>query len=284
MTETGTTETGMTEERQIAVQEKTDGMSAADKSWLATEFVTIAGLPIAVLDRAATAQMMCDAARQRPRGVGRPLYLTSANGEVLARCWRDPEMAALFLEADQIAADGQPMVTASRFLCRVPLPERVATTDLVHDVAVLAQTQGLSFYMLGATAHENTRAVAAMRAQYPQLRIAGHCHGYLKGEELERKLVEIDALAPDILWLAMGVPHEQHFMRQYGHRLSNVGVVKTSGGLFNFLSGKNARAPSWMQAAGLEWLWRIFQEPRRLFWRYLVTNPVAIYAMIRNSA
>lgn len=274
----------MTEQGQTGMQKTADQTSATDALWLTTEFVTIAGLPIAVLDRAATAQMMCDAAIYRRRGQGRPLYLTSANGEVLARCWRDAEMAALFLEADQISADGQPMVTVSRFLCRVPLPERVATTDLVHDVAVLAQAQGLSFYMLGATAQENARAVAALRKLYPQLQIAGHCHGYLKGEELERKLVEIDALAPDILWLAMGVPHEQRFMRQYGHRLANVGVVKTSGGLFNFLSGKNARAPSWMQAAGLEWLWRIFQEPRRLFWRYLVTNPVAIYAMIRNSA
>ena len=193
-------------------------------------------------------------------------------------------MAALFLEADQIAADGQPMVMASRFLCRKPLPERVATTDLFHDVAELAQAEGLSFYMLGATVQENARAVTAVRKLYPTLKIVGHCHGYLSDEELDKKLVEIDALEPDILWLAMGVPHEQRFMREHGHKLGHVGVVKTSGGLFNFLSGRNARAPGWMQAWGLEWLWRIFQEPRRLFWRYLVTNPVAIYVMIRNSA
>lgn len=257
--------------------------SIADAPWLASEYVRIGGLPIAVLDRGETALMMCEAAKSRPRG-GRPLYLTSANGEVLARCWRDADIAALFLEADQIAADGQPMVTASRFLCRKPLPERVATTDLFHDVAKLAQAQGLSFYMLGASAQENARALAAVRKLYPDLRIAGHCHGYLGGDELERKLVEIDALAPDILWLAMGVPKEQLFMREHGHRLGNVGVVKTSGGLFNFLSGRNARAPGWMQAWGLEWLWRIFQEPRRLFWRYFITSPVAIYAMVRNSA
>lgn len=249
----------------------------------AVERVVVGGLPIAVLDRRDTARMMCDAARERARG-RRPLYLTSANGEVLARCWRDPDLAALFLEADQIAADGQPMVTASRFLCRAALPERVATTDLFHDVAALAEAEGLSFYMLGATAEENARAVAAVRRLYPGLKIAGQCHGYLAGAELEAKLAEIDALAPDILWLAMGVPHEQRFMREHGHRLGRVGVVKTSGGLFNFLSGKNARAPLWMQNAGLEWVWRIGQEPRRLFWRYFVTNPVAIYAMVRNSA
>lgn len=270
---------GMTDRKNGMAQEPAAGLAWSPP----VERVTVGGLPIAVLDRAQTARMMCDAARARARG-GRPLYLTSANGEVLARCWRDPQMRALFLEADQIAADGQPMVTASRLFCRMPLPERVATTDLFHDVAALAEAQGLSFYMLGASPDENARAVAAVRGQYPRLEIAGHCHGYLRGAELEAKLAEIDALAPDILWLAMGVPAEQRFMREHGARLGQVGVVKTSGGLFNFLSGKNARAPRWMQDAGLEWLWRIGQEPRRLFWRYFVTNPVAIYAMVRGSA
>ena len=245
--------------------------------------VTIGGLPITALDRARTARMMCEAARQRPRG-RRPLYLTSANGEVLARCYRDAAMAKLFLAADQIAADGQPMVIASRHLCATALPERVATTDLFHDVARLAQAEGLSFYMLGATEDENARAVAAVRALYPNLEIAGHCHGYLTGGLLDDKIAEINALRPDILWLAMGVPHEQRFMAEHGEKLTGVGVVKTSGGLFNFLSGRNRRAPAWMQAAGLEWLWRIGQEPTRLFGRYFVTNPIAILAMVRASA
>lgn len=255
----------------------------ADRSSDSIARITIGGLPIAVLDRQQTAQMMCEAARTRPRG-RRPLYLTSANGEVLARCYSDREMARLFLAADQIAADGQPMVVASRHLCAQPLPERVATTDLFHDVARIAQAEGLSFYMLGATEDENHAAVAAVRGLYPTLDIVGHCHGYLDGEALDAKIAEINAVRPDILWLGMGVPREQLFMAEHGDRLTGVGVVKTSGGLFNFLSGKNRRAPGWMQAAGLEWIWRIGQEPRRLFWRYCVTNPVAIFAMVRASA
>lgn len=251
-------------------------------SWAGVETVNVGGLPIAVLDRQQTARMMCDAARHRPRSQ-RPLYLTSANGEVLARCLMDKSMEALFTDADQIAPDGQPMVTASRFLARTKLPERVATTDLFHDVAVLAQREGLSFYLLGATVEENARAVTEARRLYPNLRIAGHSHGYLSGGALREKIAEINALQPDILWLAMGVPHEQRFMSEHGAALTGVGVVKTSGGLFNFLSGKNKRAPGWMQAMGMEWLWRIAQEPRRLFWRYAVTNPIAIWAMIRAA-
>ncbi|MFX5587073.1 WecB/TagA/CpsF family glycosyltransferase, partial [Acinetobacter baumannii] len=85
----------------------------------------------------------------------------------------DPDIAALMLAADQIVADGQPMVTASRFLCSQPLPERVGTTDLFHDVARRAVKTGVTFYMLGATEEENAKAVAAARRLYPGLDIVG---------------------------------------------------------------------------------------------------------------
>ena len=245
--------------------------------------VTIGGVPITIVDRAAAADLMIQAAREHPRG-RRPLYLTSANGEVIARMAADPDLAQLVLAADQIVADGQPLVMASRLMCRKPLPERVATTDLFHDVARRAIPAGISFYLFGATAEENAKALSNVRKLYPDLVIAGACHGFLRGEALDAKLAEIDALKPDILWLAMGVPHEQRFVRDYADKLSHVGLIKTSGGLFNFLSGTNRRAPHWMQRASLEWLYRIWQEPRRLFWRYLVTNPKAIYLMATRSS
>ncbi len=244
--------------------------------------VTIGGLPIAAMSRLDAAAWMIEQADAHPRGT-RPLYLTSANGEVLARTRSDDELKQLFLAADQILADGQPMVWASRVRCRKPLPERVATTDLFHDVAKLAEVTGHSFYFIGATAEENRRAVANVRKLYPRLNIAGSIHGYLKGDELERKLEEINLLSPDIIWLAMGVPHEQRFIATYSGHLGNAGMIKTSGGLFNFLSGKNSRAPLWMQRAGLEWLYRLSLEPQRLLLRYLITNPIAIWQMLRYS-
>lgn len=244
--------------------------------------VVVGGLPIAVLDRAEAAETMLKAASLRRHG--RPLFFTSANGEVVARAHADPALAALFKSADQIVADGQPMVLLSRYLCRQPLPERVATTDLFHDVAERAEESGHSFYFLGASPEENRDAVEAVRRRYPRLRIVGHADGYLQGDALTAKLDEIDGLAPDILWLAMGVPREQEFVRDHGHRLSHVGVIKTSGGLFNFLSGTNPRAPMWMQRAGLEWAYRLLNEPRRLAWRYLSTNPRALAVMLTKSS
>jgi N-acetylglucosaminyldiphosphoundecaprenol N-acetyl-beta-D-mannosaminyltransferase len=244
--------------------------------------VTVGGFSVSALDRQTAAALMIRAAAERA-GKGRPLYFTSVNGEVIARATQNPEIRNLFSTADQILADGQPLVLASRWLCRVRLPERVATTDLFHDVARLAERTGTSFYMLGADEEENRRAVAAVRAAYPRLNLVGHSHGYLKGAALEAKVDEINRLTPDILWLGLGVPLEQRFVRDFSGRLGNVGVIKTSGGLFNFLSGKNPRAPSWMQKAGFEWLWRMLIEPRRLFWRYLTTNPRALYALVRYS-
>jgi N-acetylglucosaminyldiphosphoundecaprenol N-acetyl-beta-D-mannosaminyltransferase len=244
--------------------------------------ISLGGLRLAVIDIEQTANFMIDMVFP-VRQVNRPLYLTSANGEVLARCSTEPKTDQLFRTADLINADGQPLVTVSRFRSSMPLPERVATTDLFEVVARKAAATGLTFYMFGANEAENAAAVANVQEMFPDLRIVGRCHGYLKGEALRAKIDEINALAPDYLWVALGVPYEQVFVEQFTPHLSNVGVIKTSGGLFNFLSGSRARAPKWMQAVGLEWAWRIWLEPRRLFWRYLTTNPRALYLLFNKS-
>jgi exopolysaccharide biosynthesis WecB/TagA/CpsF family protein len=244
--------------------------------------ITLGGLRFAVLDLEQTANFMIEMVFPQRR-LARPLYLTSANGEVLARCSTEPMTDRLFRSADLINADGQPLVTVSRLKSSTPLPERVATTDLFHVVARKAQAAGLTFYMFGADEAENAAAVDNIRKLYPDLKIIGRSHGYLRGDALRAKVDEINALAPDYLWVALGVPYEQAFVEEYTPRLFNVGIIKTSGGLFNFLSGSRARAPRWMQTIGLEWAWRIWLEPRRLFWRYLTTNPRALYLLFNKS-
>lgn len=233
--------------------------------------VMLGGLPIAVATRIDAALHLLDSAQAKPEG-SRPLYITSANGQVLAMCASQPEVKQLFLAADIIHADGQPMVVASRRYCKTPLPERVATTDLVHDTARLAEQQGGSFYFFGAKEDVNARAVARMSELYPKLKIAGRRNGYFKPEEEDAVVVEINAAKPDILWVCLGVPLEQQFICRNLSKLTNVGVIKTSGGLLDFLAGVNKRAPKWMQDYSLEWLYRTWLEPRRLGPRYLQTN------------
>ena len=211
-----------------------------------------------------------------------PLILSSVNGQVLSLCAADRRIRDLFATADAIHCDGQPLVLLSRLIGRCPLPERVATTDLYPVMARLAVERGLTFYLHGSAEDVNREAVARSRAAYPGLRIVGASHGYLSAAEEEQALAEIARLKPDVLWVALGVPREQVFALRHRAALKGVGVIKTSGGLFDFLALRQRRAPRWMQTAGLEWLFRLAQEPRRLFLRYLVTSPHALMVMVKT--
>jgi N-acetylglucosaminyldiphosphoundecaprenol N-acetyl-beta-D-mannosaminyltransferase len=246
---------------------------------------TIGGLPIAVIDRARSAALMVDAALSRRNAAQRPLVFTSANGQVLSMCARDARIRDLFLDADLIHADGMPLVFVSHLFGNTPLPERVATTDLFHDTAIVAQQRGASIYLLGATKAVVDQAVRRTRELYPTLKIAGYNSGYLRREgDEERITADIIRAQPDILWLGLGAPDEQSFAARNRDRLRGVGLIKTSGGLFDFVSGKNSRAPAWMQRLGLEWAYRIYLEPRRLAGRYLMTNPHAIFLLLTRTA
>src|SRR6202034_3615769 len=146
-------------------------------------------------------------------------------------------------------------------------------TDLFHDVAALAEQRNARIFLLGAT--QSVVAEAARRVQklYPDLNIVGHNGGYFRRPGDEDRIIDfINDAQPDILFLGLGVPAEQEFAVRNRDRLRGVGLIKTAGGLFDFLSGKNARAPAWMQSAGLEWAYRACLEPRRLAGRYLATN------------
>jgi N-acetylglucosaminyldiphosphoundecaprenol N-acetyl-beta-D-mannosaminyltransferase len=251
---------------------------------LEVPWVTIGGLPIATIGREQSARLMVDAALAR-RGSGHaPLVITSANGQVISMCARDAGVRRIFLAADLIHADGMPLVFASRLKSRIPLPERVATTDLFHDVARIAPARGATFFLLGASPEAIEHAVSNVRAKYPHLKLAGYRHGYFDPEDVDEIVKEIDACAPDILWIGMGAPAEIAVALHLRTRLTRVGIIKTSGGLFDFLSGRNRRAPMWMQATGLEWLFRLALEPRRLLYRYLSTNPHALFLLLTGSS
>jgi exopolysaccharide biosynthesis WecB/TagA/CpsF family protein len=245
--------------------------------------IRVGGLPVAVLDRAATAHLTIDAALAR-RGRGGPcLFFTTVNGQVVSLCASDPAVWRLYAEADLISADGMSVVFASRLRCPEPLPERVATTDAFHDAAMIAAQKGVSFYFLGGSEEINAKAAERALRLYPGLTFVGRRNGYFRPEQEKEVVEEINAASPDVLWIGLGVPRQQQFVARYRKRLDRVGLVKTCGGLFDFLAGKNVRAPQWMQECGLEWLYRMSLEPRRLAWRYAVTNPHALWLLATRS-
>ena len=114
-------------------------------------------------------------------------------------------------------------------------------------------------------------------------RQCGHHSGYFGSDQEAEIIADINAASPDILWLGMGAPREQSFAIRHRAALHRVGIIKTSGGLFDFISGRVRRAPGWMQAAGLEWAYRTLLEPQRLAGRYLTTNPHALFLLLTRT-
>ncbi|HXL65424.1 MAG TPA: WecB/TagA/CpsF family glycosyltransferase [Xanthobacteraceae bacterium] len=254
----------------------------ADRRW-SVPALQVGGLPIALINRANSAELMLDAARHRRDSTLPALIFSSANGQVLSMSARHSWVRELFLAADLIHADGMPLVFVSRLFHKPALPERVCTTDLFHDVARMAPASRARMFLLGATQKVIDEAVRRIRRLYPDLDVVGHASGYLRRTEDEARVIErINAARPDILWLGLGVPDEQAFAVRNRSRL-RVGLIKTSGGLFDYISGKNARAPAWMRRAGLEWAFRTYLEPRRLAGRYLATNPHALFLLLTRT-
>ena len=238
----------------------------------------LAGWPIVGLTRQKFAQLMvadCLAshtALQKPA----PKLFFSVNGHSISLAHRDHDYNCALEAADYIHVDGQPLVFASKFFSNTPLPERVATTDYFHDAALVGQEKGLRNYFLGASEKMNAEAVSNVRNIYPNLKIAGNRHGYFEQNEEVTICQKIVDSRTDVLWVGLGKPKEQLFCVRNIDRLQGVGWVITCGGLFDFLGGRNKRSPKWMQDAGLEWLHRLLQDPRRFLWRYLVTNIHAV--------
>ncbi len=243
----------------------------------------IGGISIAALSRAETADLIIATAGRRTRRRGPPPLFTSANGEVLSRCARSTEIRRLFCDADLVSADGQPLVFASRWLSQRPLVERVATTDLFHDVAIRAARRKMSFAFYGATEGECQAAVDNVQRHYPDVRILIHSHGFLDDRQEFEFVKKVSKLKPDILWVCLGIPREQAFYYRRRQVLRGVGLIKTGGGLLNFLSGTASRAPLIWQVSGFEWLYRLLREPRRLFWRYALTNPHSLMLLITQT-
>ncbi|HEY1630062.1 MAG TPA: WecB/TagA/CpsF family glycosyltransferase [Rhizomicrobium sp.] len=244
--------------------------------------VTVGGIRTACVSRKQLTQLMvgdCLAARTYDR---KPRLVFASNGHAIAMAAADARFRRQFDAATLIHADGQPVVFASKVL-EHPIPERSATTDFIHDAAAAARDSGLRFFLLGATEQVNADCAARLTKDYAGLTIAGRRNGYFGAEEEAAICEAINASGADVLWVGLGVPLEYEFCIRNKHRLK-VGWVVTAGGCFNFVTGEYTRAPGWMQAAGLEWLYRLWREPKRLFWRYAVTNPRALFTLLTRTS
>jgi N-acetylglucosaminyldiphosphoundecaprenol N-acetyl-beta-D-mannosaminyltransferase len=209
---------------------------------------------------------LCRAAVQQ-RGFLQHMALNAAK---IVSLRSDSHLQEAVAQSELVTADGQSVVWASRLL-RDPLPERVAGIDLMEELFALAEREEYRVYLLGATQDTLGRAVERLLTRYPKLSIVGSHHGYFADAESATLCEQIRAAGPDVLFVAMSSPRKEYWLAEYGRALG-VPVIMGVGGALDVTAGDVRRAPPRLQALGLEWAYRLLQEPRRLSRRYLLTN------------
>jgi len=210
----------------------------------------------------------------------RPHYIAVVNVAKLVKMRSDKELARSILSADLIGADGVPLVWASRLL-GAPLPGRVNGTDLMYKLLERADEKGYRIFFFGAKEEVLQRVLEVVQKDYPGVSIAGSRHGYFTAAEECGIVHQILAAQPDILFIAFGTPKKELWVKRHLYAMG-VPVVHGVGGSFDVLAGVIPRAPLWMQRNGLEWLFRLLQEPRRMWRRYLATNTLFLILLLRE--
>ena len=230
--------------------------------------------------------------RSAPPEGGPPLSVFSLNVDMAVKVRRDPAFGALLSRGSLVTADGMPIVWLGRAL-GVPLPERVAGSDLVPRLCVRCAGEGRSVYFLGAAPGVAARAAERLAGLAPGLRIAGVVSPPLGFDRDPAALAAVIAgvreAAPDVVFVALGAPKQERLIVDHGKALG-AKVLLGIGGSLDMAAGDVRRAPRRLQRAGAEWLWRLALEPRRLWRRYLVDDaafvPIAageLYRRLRRS-
>lgn len=191
--------------------------------------------------------------------------------------WRDPDYRSALERAGLVLPDGSGIATASRMQGTGPVPNANGT-DLFPLLMDRFSETGRSVFFLGATEATIRAMEEKTRARWPSLRIAGVRAGYLDDHAAAAR--EVAASGADVLFVGMGVPRQELWIDRHADR-TGVAVVLAVGGLFDFYSDRMPRAPVWMRSLGIEWIFRLLMEPRRMWKRYLVGNIVFLARSVR---
>jgi N-acetylglucosaminyldiphosphoundecaprenol N-acetyl-beta-D-mannosaminyltransferase len=198
-----------------------------------------------------------------------PHYLVTANIDFLVNSLHDVELRRILFESDLVLCDGTPLLWISKLLGN-PLPERVAGSDMAPLLVQLVAEKKYRLFFLGSSPEVAETASARLRKEHPGFELAGHYSPPFSSvlemdhQEITRR---IRAARPDILMVAFGSPKQEKWIGMH-YRTLGVPVSIGVGATIDFLAGRFRRAPAWMRRTGTEWLFRMGQEPRRLFWRY----------------
>lgn len=210
-----------------------------------------------------------------------PLHLVGVNADKINEMRENERLRSIVNGCGVINADGASVVMASKFL-KKPLPERVAGIDLMQDLIQLSEQKGYKVFLLGAKQEVVEKTAQTLQDKHPGLILTGIHNGYFSEKEWPEISDILRAAETDFVFVGITSPMKEYlveYLQKEGHRCVFMGV----GGSFDVISGNIPRAPLWMQKSNLEWLFRVIQEPRRLFKRYFVGNWKFIMAVLREK-
>jgi N-acetylglucosaminyldiphosphoundecaprenol N-acetyl-beta-D-mannosaminyltransferase len=215
---------------------------------------------------------------------GRGGLVLNVNAHCLNLCYEDPALRDFFNGAEVVFCDGAGVMLAARVLGG-RIPARITYADWTWRLAAFAASEGFSLFFLGARPGVAQVAAEKLKERHPDLKIAGVRHGYFDhsaGSPQSEKVVDdINAAAPDILLVGLGMPLQERWLMENRERI-DAGAVLTGGAVFDYVSGRLSRGPRFLTRNGFEWLARLLAEPRRLWRRYLLGNPVFVLRVLRQ--
>jgi len=207
-------------------------------------------------------------------------FVTYLNAHCFNLAIKDKKYRQILSVSDIVYPDGISIVWAARIL-GYSLPERVNAADFFGRFCRETQDRKISLYLLGGSENTIKKAIERLKANYPRLKVHGSYNGYFSENEEIKIIEEINRQRPHILLLGLGAGRQEKWVFRNLNKL-DVNVVWAVGGLFNLLSGELKRAPRWMIKAGLEWLYRLIQQPNKLWRRYLIGNTIFIFLVFRE--
>jgi N-acetylglucosaminyldiphosphoundecaprenol N-acetyl-beta-D-mannosaminyltransferase len=209
-----------------------------------------------------------------------PSQVCFVNADCANIAWDNNEYRRVLSSSALVLADGIGMKLAGRMLNR-NIRQNVNGTDLLPRLCKLLEKEALGIYLLGGKSGVAADVERWMRSQFPELPVRGYHHGYFSPEELPEVIADIKASRAEVLLVAFGVPKQDQWIEEH---LGETGALLAMGvgGLFDFYSGRIPRAPAWIREVGMEWFYRFWQEPRRMWRRYFVGNAVFLTRVVRE--
>ena len=198
----------------------------------------------------------------------------------LVNAQTDNNLKEIINSCPLVNVDGAGIVLGAKFL-GINIPERVTGIDLMQKLIEYSAKKGYRVYFFGAEEEIVKKVVDTYTERYPELLIAGYRNGYYSDDEEENIVSDIKNSKADILFVAMGSPKKEIFLSKYSEKME-VPFTMGVGGSFDVVAGKVKRAPDWMQSINSEWVYRLVQEPRRMWKRYAITNSNFFMMLIKE--